>query len=389
MTYKKIFLFPILLLSMMFYSCSDSPSSIGNNILSPDFVSVHKIDSSTDSVQQASTYYKTRVRLSDSPRLFLGKYANVEASTLIKFAVVVTDTGLKNAILNSTLNVISSKVNLTRVYNIGDTSSIIYSVHKVNNYWTALYNADSSSLEYDPGDISSNKSSTDSLYSFDLDNQTVLNWLHSAADTSDKSNHGIYLSPDPASNGIVGFDAYNVNAVGLPRLTIVVSVSGNVDTLSYISLPDVSIISGNLPVVPAEDIVVQAGLAVDSWVKFDLSSIKKGSVINKAQLTLYLDSSATKTGDKFTNALIVYFSKDTSAHSYDTTSAIVLNRSANYFTGNIAPFVQSIVSGFHENQGFVLGAGGPNTGVELFALKGSGSETSLRPRLVITYTGRK
>lgn len=374
----------------MFYSCSDSPSSIGSNILSPDFVNVNKLDSYKDSIQQTSTYYKTPVRLSDSPRLFLGKYANIEASTLIKFAVVLSDS-LKHAVLNSTLNVISSRVDLTREYNIGDSTSIIYTVHFVTSKWTALFNADSlSSLNYEPGDISSNKVYTDSLYSFNLDNQKAFSWLNSVADTSVKTNNGIYIIPDPASTGIAGFDAYNVNAIGLPRLTVVVSVSGNVDTLRYISLPDVSIITGDLPTVPSEDIVVQAGLGVDSRIKFDLSSIEKGSVINKAQLTLYIDSSATKTGDKFTNSINVYFAKDTTANSYDTTSGIVLSRTQNYFTGDIARFVQSIVSRFHENQGFVLVAGGQKTGVDLFALKGSGSaETSLRPRLEITYTGRK
>lgn len=390
MTYKNIILYSVLFLSIIFYSCSDAPSSIGNNLLSPDFISVRKFDSFQDTVQQTSSYYKTPVRLSDSPRLLLGKYVNVEASILIKFAVNITNDSLKQAVRNSTFNIISSNVDLVREYSIGDTT-LNYSVHFVNSKWTALFNADSLPLlNYNNDEIGSSKSYTDSLYSFNLDTQTITDWLRTAADTSVKLNNGIYIIPDPASNGIVGFGAYNVSAVDLPKLTVVVSFSGNVDTLSYISLPDVSIITGDLPSVPAEDIVVQAGLAVDSRVRFDLSKVEKGSVINKALLNLYVDSTATKTGVNFTNALTVYFTKDTAAKSYDTASGIVLSRVGNYFTGDIARFVQSIVSGFHENLGFTIAAGGQKTGVDIFALKGSGSsDASLRPRLVITYTGRK
>ncbi len=391
MIIKKIILFPVLFLLTMFYSCSESPSSIGINLLSPDYVNVHKLDSYQDSVQQSSTYYKTMIRLSDSPRLLIGKYINVEATTLIKFAIVLPDS-LQQAVLSSTLSVVSAKVQLTREYNIGDsTGSLNYTVHFVNNTWTALFNADSLPLlNYNSEDISSSKSYTDSLYTFNIDNQTITSWLTAASDTSVKTNNGIYIQPDPASNRIVGFDAYNVNAIGLPTITIVVANSGNVDTLSYISLPDVSIISGEKPTVPAGDIAVQGGLAVDSKILFDVSSVAKGSVINKAQLTVYLDSTATKTAESYSNYLIAYFAKDTTSNSYDTTSGIVLSRVQNYFTGDISRFIQSISSGYHENQGIVLAAGGQNIGVDLFALKGSETtDASLRPRLVITYTGRK
>jgi len=388
---KRIFLIPVLFLLTMFYSCSDSPSSIGNNLLSPDYVNVNKIDSYQDSIGQSSSDYKTQVQLSDSPRLLVGKFNNVVASTLMRFAIFLPDS-LKQAVLGSTLNILSARVDLVKEYNIGtSTGSLNYTVHFVHNTWTALYNADSLSLlDYDPADISSNKSSIDSLYSFELDNQTISSWLNAASDTSVKTNNGIYIKPDTTgADRIVGFDAYNVNAIGLPTLTIVVSESGNVDTLKYISLPDVSILTGDKPVLPSGDIAVQAGLAVDARVKFDLSFLQKGAIVNKAQFTVYLDSSATKTGDTYTNSIVAYFAKDSSDTAYDTTSGIVLNRDGNTFTGNIARFIQSIASGYHDNNGFILAAGGQNIAVDLFALKGSdAAETSLRPRLVIIYTGK-
>ena len=204
-------------------------------------------------------------------------------------------------------------------------------------------------------------------------------------------NKGIFLNPDPASDRIVGFGAFNINLTEIPTLTVVVQKTGSyTDTLTFYSLEDVSAIAGDKPVVPSGDIAVQGGLAVDSRIWFDVSSIEKGSVVNKAQLTLYVDSSATKTADYSTNYITAYFAKDTSVNAYDTTTGIVLSRVENYFSGDIAPFIQSIVSGYNDNQGIILAAGGQNIGLDIFAMKGSdASDASLRPRLVITYTGRK
>jgi hypothetical protein len=389
---KRIFFIPALLFLVLIYSCSDSPTSIGNNLLAPDYLSVHTIDSYQDSIGQTSTYYKTPIRLSDSPRLLVGKFENIESSSLMRFAVVLPDT-IKEAFLNSSLNIIDAKIELTKVYNIGnDAAPINFSVHFINSGWTSYgFTADSiPNLSYDDADIGSNYSNTDSLYTFNIDEPTINKWFQTASDTSFHNNRGIYIKPDPASVQIVGFGAYNISLLGIPKLNVIVETAGITDTLSFFSIEDVSAVQGDKPSVPAEDIAVQGVLAVNGRIKFDLSSLPSKALINKAQLTVFIDSSATKTGTPFTNSLVSYFAIDTTVNSYDTTSAIVLNRHDNYFTGDIATFIQSIKSGFHENNGIVLSAGNQNLGVDIFALKGSdASDTALRPRLVITYTGRK
>lgn len=376
----------------LIYSCSDSPSSIGYNLLSPDHLNVDSIDSYQDTIPQVSTYYKTQIRLSDSPRLLVGHFENVEASSLLRFGVFLPDS-LQEAFLNSSLTIVNARIDLTREYNIGDVSpNLNFTVHYVTSGWTSYgFNADSLPyLAYENEDISSNKDYSDSLYSFNVDEQTINTWFQTASDTAVHKNKGIYIKPDGASTGIIGFDAYNIALLGLPKLSVIIQTSGITDTLTFYSVEDVSALKGDMPVVPTEDIAVQAGLAVDARVKFDLSSIPKGSVINKAQLTLFVDSSATKNGSPFTNSLVAYFAIDTSINSYDTTSAVVLNRTDNYFSGNVVRFIQSIASGYHDNNGIVLAAGGQNLGVDIFGLKGSGAaDPALRPRLVITYTGRK
>ncbi len=391
MTYKKILLIPALFLLVLIYSCSDSPTSIGNNLLSADFLTVNKIDSYQDSIGQTSIYYKANIKLSDSPRLLVGNYQNVAASSLIRFAVVLPDT-IKSAFNSQSLSILSSKVYLTKVYSIGSTSNLNYSVHFVNGGWTSFgFTADSiPALDYDPNDISTNKTYSDTLYTFDVDEQTINSWFELAAASPIQNNKGIYIKPDSTSTGVIGFEAFNVGLIGLPRLDVVVQTGSLIDTLSFYSIEDVSALAGEKPDVPAGDIAVQGGLAVNARIKYDLSSIPKGAVINKAQFTIYVDSSATKTGDNYNNSLVAYFARDSVETSYDSTSAIVLNRSDNYFTGDIAKFIQSITSGYHDNNGFILTAGSQNLGIDIFALKGSdASDPSLRPRLVITYTGKK
>lgn len=389
---RKIVLIPFLLLMILICSCSDSPTSIGDNLLVPDFINVKILDSYQDSIGQTSSYFKTQIRLSDSPRLLAGKFENVEASSLIRFGIALPDS-IKNAFLNSSLNIIDAKIQLTKEYEIGNTASPLnFSVHFVNSGWTSFgFTADSiPNLIYDNVDISSNKTYSDSLYTFNIDDQTINSWFTTASDTSVHTNRGIYIKADAASTEIIGFDAFNVNLIGIPKLTVVVETGGITDTLGFFSIEDVSAISGDKPVIPAGDIAVQSGLAVNGRIKFDLTALPQGAIINKAQLTVFVDSSETKTGDVFTNSLTAYFAKDSSNDTYDTTSAIKLSRTADYFSGDIARFIQSIASGYHENHGIILAAGGQNLGVDIFALKGSdASDTSLRPRLVIIYTGKK
>lgn len=391
MIIKKFVVFPLLFLLSLIYSCSDSPTSIGVNLLGSDYINVKLFDSYQDSTGQTSSYYKTPIRLSDSPWLLVGKFQNVEASTLVRFGIALPDS-IKNAFLNSSLSIIEAKIVFTREYKIGNTANPLnYSVHFVTSGWTSFgFTADSiPGLIYDNADIASNKTYSDSLYTFNVDNQTINSWFLTASDTSVHTNKGIYIKSDAASTQLIGFDAFNVNLTGIPKLTVVVQTQGILDTLGFYSIEDVSAISGDAPVMPEGNIAVQGGLAADGRVKFDLSSLPPGAVINKAQLTLYLDTTQTKTGDVYSNYLTAYFAKD-STNAYDSTSGIKLSRSADYFTADISHFIQSISSGYHENNGFIIAAGGQNLGVDIYALKGSdASDTSRRPRLVITYTGLK
>jgi hypothetical protein len=135
--------------------------------------------------------------------------------------------------------------------------------------------------------------------------------------------------------------------------------------------------------------LVQAGLVINSRLLFNVSAIPPNTLINYANLTLTLDTVATIVGSNYINALTVLLLTDSSARAYDSTQTITLSRSGNTFQGNIAAYVQSWIDK-GVNEGLLIQVTSQIDGLELFAIKGSNAASrALRPRLQITYTGKK
>lgn len=385
-------LFCLLIIPFLFNACTEDPSSIGAQLLEQDLINVEELNSFTDSLPQTSSYFKREIKLGTSNMLMIGKSHNVEASTLIKFLINPHDS-LDSGILGDSIIITEAKVQFTKTYVFGDSNSTFdFSAHKITSDWSSAgFTADSlPSLMFDPADAASNKDLTDSLLTFTLDNQLALSWLKAAADTSDKSDKGIFIKPGESVTQVAGFQALiSTTGAPIPKLFIVIEKPGvYVDTLDFISTLDVSVVSGPLPDVSPENIVVQSGLAANAKVWFDLSSIPENVIINSAQLTLTLDSTETVTGSVFRNSLLVYNLADTTSKDSITAEAIQLVRQNNTFTAKITSYVKDWVS--KNNLGLLIRPGDQLTGVEIFAIKGSSaSDAALRPQLTITYTRRK
>ena len=96
-------------MSLLHLSCSDSPSSLGADLLSQDLINILELDSAKDSLFQSSSTYKKVIALSNADRLLLGKKDNVEAGILLKFLIFFADS-IKQQIINNELTVLSAKV---------------------------------------------------------------------------------------------------------------------------------------------------------------------------------------------------------------------------------------------------------------------------------------
>lgn len=379
------------LVSLIHFSCSDSPSSLGSDLLSQDLINILELDSANDSLFQFASVYKKVIELSSANRLLLGKKDNIEAGILIKFLIFFADS-IKQQLTNNELSVLSAKVEFTKNYTFGNsTVPIDFSVHKINNNWSTGFTSDSLAiLTYDANDISFSKTFSDSINGFNFDTQTALNWLKASADSSIPIDNGLYIKPAMSSEKIVGFQALTIEDLTIPSLKIIIQKTGVYsDTLSYFPSVDLSVVSGSLPDVGTENIGIQAGLNSEARLFFDLSSLPKDIVVNYAQLILTVDTIKTITGSSFTNSVRVNYITDSTNLAIDSTFSLFLDRDGSTFKGSVTSFIQRTLIESN-NQGLLLSASDKLNGVELFAIKGSNAAAlAERPNLQIIYTSKK
>lgn len=389
MKFKFIFSFTIVLLAALIVSCSDEPSSLGIELIGSENISAKIFDTSVDSSAQTSSYFKKVVALGNTDWLLLGKYQNIEASALLRFVFGLPDS-LKTALIDGDINVIDSWINLTTRYVYTDSLALMnFTVHEVNSSWSATsFTIDSLfKLNYEPNDISSQFTITDTLYTFHIDNSLTLSWMKNAADKTLESNYGIYLDPTASSAKVIGFQAFTALSSQAAKLTVVIEKPGAyVDTLNGFIAADISLVDRpDLPILPDGLMCTQSSVTVASRLIFNLQNVPDGIIINKAELFITPDSLASIKGSSFSNSLRVSYLRYADSLNTEGNPAF-LNFSNNKYSGDITLFVRNWISR-KENYGLLIESGNFGSGLELFALKGSSySDLAERPRLKITYT---
>ena len=353
-----------------------------------DNLKINELDSYNDSLAQKSSYLQRTLKLGASFTLLVGKDENLEASTLINFLIALPDS-LKNSINADSITVTGANIQLFRVYPTKENNSLYdFTVHKVESGWTSYFTADSlPMLSYDPSDLSSNKSLTDSLDQFDISNDFAFSLLKYATDSLG-TDFGLYIKPTENSKKVVGY--YSLyNSLNVPLLTVAIQKLGAYpDTLFFYGSSNVSVVTGNIPPSSLQSrIVVQGGLVVNSKLWFDLSEIPFNAIINNAKVTLNMDTSETYIGDT-TNSILASFLTDSSSIVLDSTSVVPFSMANNSMTGTITSYVQKWVD-TRINEGVLLYPRNQIGSVDLFTFYGSDAVDSLKPRLHIIYTLKK
>jgi hypothetical protein len=386
---KNLSLISFLILILSLLSCSDSPSDVGADLLKIDMINVLKLDSNLDSIPQQSSSLKKIIPLGNSPRLLLGKYQDYTAYTLISFTFTLPDS-IKRAIQNDSLEVLDAKGELNVDYQFGAISvPFDFSIYEIQSFWNSVnFSVDSfTALSYSNLDLSSNKVDRDSIFYFNISPNIVKNWLKSEVDTSVK-NRGVLLSPTPNTGKIIGFVAFNPDLSNDTKVNVIVRKPGAyVDTLLAYVLSDVSVVIGNNQIEP-NYITIQSSLAYQGKLSFDLSSLKKGSVVNYAQLSLTIDTLKSKFGNKYFDELRAYIITSSDSLSIIESSFYPLRRIGDKYVGDISGIVRYWTSN-NPNYGILLKAGSEIVGIEKFMIKGSSYPIySDRPKLEIIYTMR-
>jgi len=394
---KFHFVFILLLLAVLtlFLSCSDEPSSIGIEILESDFIIVKTFDSSVDTIEQNSSFFRRVVPLGSSAWVMIGKYQSssqtLASSALLKFIFSLPDS-IEEDMNEDSINVLDSWIILTNSYVYGDTlATMSFTTHEINSYWNSntFTVEDLPSIQYDPDDASSDFSASDTLYSFHLDESLVYSWMQNSVDTSLAKNYGIYLQPTSTSNKIIGFQGLTITSSQAAKFFVVIEKPGvYVDTINGLISADVSAVAGSEPDLPSGLIAAQSSVTINSKLTFDVGVLPVGLVINKAELILTSDSANSVYGSSYDNSLRVYY-LNTNDSIKTEGNPITLSYKNNQFSGDITGFVRSWVSK-DQNFGMLIETGNPSLGTDLFALKGSDySEIAERPRIIITYTVKK
>ncbi len=385
----------IIVFILLFSSCQDDPTSLGKDLIDNQ-LEIKTLNSDTDSSSQHSssflstTFLVDSIGLGSSGRVLIGNLDYVKSTTLMKFGTILPDSTIASIEAN-TLTIVSAQVELRPIYKVGDVSQIFdFSVHQITSKWgSAAFNSDSlSMLAYEQNELTDNKVVTDSLITFDLDKEIALEWLEALSGDSLVNNYGVIFMPKGGNNLIYGFEAYSSSiSDDIPILKYIVkNEDDKIDTLTTFSVFDVHILEGEVPQVPENRIQLTAGFGQRGKLFFDLSKLPLNININKAELTMHLDSVNSVVGSPDADLMEVYMYADSTELTIDddeSTSNLYFNGSE--FTGEITRFVQAVVSG-KENQGFELSLSNEIEAVDRYVIYGSKySDRSLRPKLVIYY----
>jgi len=379
----------VLLIGIFFTGCSESPSTIGSDLLSADYINALQL--SSDSIYQKSETKLKVQSMVDGTRLFVGKSDNTEATSLIKFLISLPDS-IKTGINNGTYYVKNAWVELFNTYTVGKSSSVLnYHAYKVNSYWTSSGFTTDSLPKLNYSDVVSsnlkiNDGVTDSSSTFDISSSLVSEWVAQAAGDSSKLNYGIYLKPTSNSTKILGYQALTSTLTYVPYLHVVFQKQGSYqDTLSFYPDQDVAVVKGELP-ANSQNIYAQGSVELRSRIFFDvLSKIPTKSIINYAELTLKPDFSETGYSSTSSAAVYLFNLSDTTNYDSVSTNYVTMYLNDTVYTGNVTKLVQEwFTSG--TNLGFVVAPYLKYNSVDMYAFKGSSAPLSVRPKLIIKYT---
>jgi len=384
---KSIFL--ILLFSFVSFNCSDEPTSIGSILLGDDKINLITINSDSLQLNQTSSYFHPDdVRLSASERILLGITENINAAILIKFETGLADS-IKEAILNDSITVTNAIMELQQTYSFGEASATFdFTVHKVTSNWSVDFNEDSlAGLQYESMDSKEAKDVNDSVTSITLNNQLLQDWLNIIADTSLSGNYGVYIKPTDNTQKVLGYQAITQTLADVPIIKVIIEKTGAyIDTITFRSTADLTVMQGSVPTVSSGNIPIRAGYIVNGKLFFNLSPLPEKIVVNKAELVLTVDTLETKVGSSYANSLQIYFLFDSTNTDSISSSSVTFSRAGNIFSGNITTYVRAWLD--NNNHGLILTPSNPTTGVELFVIKGSDAVLN-KPLLKITFTELK
>lgn len=392
----RIVLRIVLFITILILSaCEDSPSSIGLDLIpDQDIIKIDSINSKDASFSQTSSFFIDTLNLGASSRIIIGKDDRLTSTGLIRFFVAIPDS-IASDLDTDSVEVVSASVKIVPNYFLNGTAAPFdFTVHKITESWSpAFFTNDSlSDLSFDQADASTNRVISDSLITFELPNDLILEWMKNSRDNTAFENDGLLLKPTDGSQRFIGFQGLSSIAFNeFITLEIDFRKSGAYqDTINSIPSADLHVLDWALPAVEPDKILLHGGISTKGTITFDLSKIPVNALINKATLYLYPDEMQSNMASIPTDTIDVrMFADSTQNEIVANTSVYKLVKIGSSYKGDVSTIVQLWLNDF-ENQGFRISASDELTSLGYLTIYGSNTaDETKRPKLELIYTNRQ
>lgn len=368
--------------------CSNKINQTGAWLVSTDSSQVPTyFDSKTDSAASTTTQVSIGLATGLSSTLILGKVPWTEADLLIIFSSLDS--------VDSAQKILSSSITLYRTAYLLQPSG-----ENVNNMTFAAYSMDSSwssttftwdsvnTVGYGSQNFVTSTAMTDSTIILSLDSTIVRQWALATSDSS-VQNNGLILKPQN-TNGVFSIYGPVYGVAGrIPMCTVIfINKTGTLDTVTSTLSAATSIGQSYVTTQAPQGNygIVQAGTGERENVSFDLAKVPRFSIINKATLTLFADTTAqapyTRSG--VVDSLYAYYTTDLATGGVSSGYPAIGVPSGNRYTFNVGMIVQHMVN--TQNNGFMILQYNELNNIDLRFLYNGNAPDSLRPRLTVIYT---
>lgn len=388
--------FYLCMATILIVSCSQDPTSVGSELIAQnEKISFQELDSYQTNIFQKSVNYQDKFKFGLSNVVLIGKNSFAESSILMRYHIYLPDS-LLALVKSGKYFVRSATVKMIPRYLLGNkTANLDFSVYQVRSNWSPIgFDRDSiPNLIYDPVDVSSGLTVNDTLIKFNLNNDVVTQWLNNAADSnSAPKNFGLLLKPKQSAQKIVGFHSTVTSSTTNETVLSVVLERPSIrkDTLGVSPFFHIYYLTGQVP-QQNSNLTFQGGIGLKGTLFFDLNSLPKNIIVNKAYVELNVDTTSTLDGNPSSDSLFAQLLADSTTKKLTRDSSVVtvLAKKDKIYTGDIAWMVQKWQNG-ESNQGILLSLWDEYSSAARIAFYGSKNPNkAIRPKLKIIYMQKK
>lgn len=310
---RLTYILTAILLTSVLFSCNDDPTEIGTEFLQ-DTMSVDLLsDLGYNMLTNAHSEYIS-ISERNTGSVLVGITDEFKSAALVRFIVPITKGNLKSEdIVSCNLYIFPEK------YAIGDTNSnqFGFDVVEVTGHWTQSETTYKDIFESNKlfqnsrhiGEWSGQivRKDTMDTVSIPFPKEICLEWFSKIGDGTNIKDTvwGIALMPKPNCNIINGIRSYsNVNLTYGSYIRIKYNRQDTVNADSIVIVLDsFDLTTGDecsfvqpLNQLNSKELIVQGGVRTHTKLTIDISNLPILSAINYAELTLFVDTSKTKSG---------------------------------------------------------------------------------------------